>query len=339
MEQLPAKPHVTKAREHFNKGRESYIGFCVELAAAYREGEATQEELGVEFDMERRSISNAIAVGNDERIASNTSKLPNSQHALYLLTTLPDDAFEELAKPDTTQAKIKEWKAAQQPPKPKAIPAPAPTPEPEQPEEQEMKKFDTGVIMIQTGLVKNGGHSKLVAVRKEMRERFGDGIFETAAKFRAACVQFALMKNPDDAEKAQQDADESRRQLPDSWQKKFDKALAARIEIEIADMHKQFDEQLREAREQLEIKLQEAEAERQAAFQYRLGIDSHMTMDEFKLVRSCLHPDRAPEDQRDKFNKAFSIFNRLEKTVNTKAPISILRRHGWEKASPFYKAP
>ena len=72
-----------------------------------------------------------------------------------------------------------------------------------------------------------------------------------------------MIANP---EKAKQDADDLKNQLPESWQKKFDKALAARIAVEIADMQRQFEEQLREAKEQLAVKLEEAEAERAAAF-------------------------------------------------------------------------
>lgn len=41
-----------------------------------------------------------------------------------------------------------------------------------------------------------------------------------------------------------------------------------------------------------------------------------MTQEEFNLVRGCLHPDRAPEDQREKFAKAFQIFNRLAQHVD-----------------------
>lgn len=76
----------------------------------------------------------------------------------------------------------------------------------------------------------------------------------------------------------------------------------------------------------------EAEAERDLARKIRYGIDSHMTHDEFLLIRSCLHPDRHP-DQQEKFGKAFEVFNRLEQTVNTKAPLAHLEKRGWAKAS------
>jgi hypothetical protein len=62
-----------------------------------------------------------------------------------------------------------------------------------------------------------------------------------------------------------------------------------------------------------------------------------MTMDDFRLIRGCLHPDRARDDEeRAKLNKAFEKFNRLEKQVNKYLPISELRKTGWDKKSPYY---
>jgi len=66
------------------------------------------------------------------------------------------------------------------------------------------------------------------------------------------------------------------------------------------------------------------------------GFHTIMTLDQFKLVRSCLHPDRT-DIQTRKLSEAFAIFNKLEQCVNKKLPIAILRRHGWETYSPFYK--
>ena len=37
-----------------------------------------------------------------------------------------------------------------------------------------------------------------------------------------------------------------------------------------------------------------------------------MTESEYKLVLNCLHPDRAPEDKRDRYGRAFDIAKRLE---------------------------
>lgn len=51
--------------------------------------------------------------------------------------------------------------------------------------------------------------------------------------------------------------------------------------------------------------------------------------EEYRLVRACLHPDRAPEDRKPTFTKAFDIFTRLEKSVNRDMPIELRKKHGW----------
>lgn len=44
-----------------------------------------------------------------------------------------------------------------------------------------------------------------------------------------------------------------------------------------------------------------------------------LTLDEFKLVRSCLHPDR--DVSKEKLNKAFALFNKLEILFNKQAAL------------------
>jgi hypothetical protein len=41
------------------------------------------------------------------------------------------------------------------------------------------------------------------------------------------------------------------------------------------------------------------------------GLKGFMTRDEFRLILNCLHPDRAPEDRRERFAEAFAVMNRL----------------------------
>jgi hypothetical protein len=81
----------------------------------------------------------------------------------------------------------------------------------------------------------------------------------------------------------------------------------------------------------------ELDAELEAQRKIRMRLDGYMTQEEFNLIRGCLHPDKQPEDQSERFNKALEIFLRLKDTVNTKAPIEVLRAHGWEKVSPYYR--
>ena len=60
-----------------------------------------------------------------------------------------------------------------------------------------------------------------------------------------------------------------------------------------------------------------------------------MSLEEFQIVRSVLHPDRAPPDRVEKYARAFQIFARLEATVNWNLPASALRACGWELGAPF----
>ena len=59
-------------------------------------------------------------------------------------------------------------------------------------------------------------------------------------------------------------------------------------------------------------------------------VDCFMSREEFRLVLSCLHPDKQPEERRDRYNKAFDIIKRMEKEVSPQTPIEVLRMRGWE---------
>ena len=103
----------------YAKGQQAYIEFGQALAKI----NATQEAIADRYDMSQGSIAKLLVVGADSRIIRITNKLlPRSTEALYLLTTLDDVAFEELAKPDTTQAKILEHKRRLKAPEPVTTP-------------------------------------------------------------------------------------------------------------------------------------------------------------------------------------------------------------------------
>ncbi len=72
----------------------------------------------------------------------------------------------------------------------------------------------------------------------------------------------------------------------------------------------------------------EVEEEKQRVQKISQGLTPIMTQDDFKMIRSLLHPDRHPEDV-EKYNKAFEVFNRLLETINPNMPISVLRKRGW----------
>jgi hypothetical protein len=336
-----------RADKAFNKGIEAYIEFGQELVALNAEG-TTQEEIGQRYQMSRTNVAYAICVGSDQRIVGNTNNLPKSQHSLYLLTTLDDAGFEKLAKPDTTQADIKAYKQAQQPPKPKAIPAPKAEPAEEPKQENDMKKnsysFREEIASVWPGYV-NLSNDDSRAMKEALLAINPDILLpENIELLKTESRRYAIQFSKKFKEQEEQRAKEMRDALPAKEQSKFERAVLAQVDVIVADLRRQLEDALKEDRAKVQAELDEAytlkqaaKAEHEAAIEYRCGIDSHMTMEEFQLVRNCLHPDRAPEGKRDRYTRAFDIFNRLEKTVNTKAPLSILRRHGWEKASPFYK--
>lgn len=74
---------------------------------------------------------------------------------------------------------------------------------------------------------------------------------------------------------------------------------------------------------------------RQQLMDARASVDRMMTYEEFKIVRGLLHPDRYPDDLKERAGKAFDIFNRLEKCVNPNIGVAELRKRGWEHLSPY----
>lgn len=106
----------------------------------------------------------------------------------------------------------------------------------------------------------------------------------------------------------------------------------------IAKIEKRTDEQLQseraaleEQRAHLNAREQEVRASHEKAGKMLAGITPIMTQEDFKMIRSLLHPDRHPEDA-EKYNKAFTIFNRLLETINPNIPIAVKRKSGWANA-------
>lgn len=60
-----------------------------------------------------------------------------------------------------------------------------------------------------------------------------------------------------------------------------------------------------------------------------------LSFDEYRLVRSCLHPDRAPPDRVERFTEAFAIFQRFEAAANAALPVADLRARGWDHIAPY----
>jgi len=82
----------------------------------------------------------------------------------------------------------------------------------------------------------------------------------------------------------------------------------------------------------------DAKAANDAASDLLMSVQVKMTQDEFNIVRGCLHPDKQPESEQAKFSRAFEIFNRLKPVIPKGIPLDALRKAGWEKAHPRYRA-
>jgi len=78
----------------------------------------------------------------------------------------------------------------------------------------------------------------------------------------------------------------------------------------------------------------EARLDREAAAAALAGIETHMTQEEFNLVRACLHPDK-PDRSIEQLTRAFNIFNRLERTVALHKGVAYLRTKKWNIVNPF----
>ena len=114
-------------------------------------------------------------------------------------------------------------------------------------------------------------------------------------------------------------------------------AERAELEAERRKVRAKIDEQFKDEQARLDQAQAAALAE---ATRYRLlcsEVDSHMTREDYKFVRSCLHSDKHPAAELEKWDKAFLIFRQLEKWVDAKQPLDELRSKGWETISKRFK--
>ena len=101
------------------------------------------------------------------------------------------------------------------------------------------------------------------------------------------------------------------------------------IEAEVQRRVTQEREELARLRAKLHATEKEAQEERERLRELRMNLDGLMTEEEYRLIRGCLHPDRAPEDRKPTFGRAFDIFSRLEKSVNRDMPAELRKQRGW----------
>ena len=95
-----------------------------------------------------------------------------------------------------------------------------------------------------------------------------------------------------------------------------------------AELEQEYRDEMDAERAKVLALQKEAQADRDKAKAMLQGITPIMTQEEFKMIRSLLHPDRHPEDS-ERYNRAFEIFNRLLTTIDPNIPIAVKRKRGW----------
>jgi hypothetical protein len=118
--------------------------------------------------------------------------------------------------------------------------------------------------------------------------------------------------------------DAVRAEVTAQLQAQFDERVQQAADARVAERTARLDRWEQELRE-LELRLRARQA----------TVVELMSYEEFQLIRSVLHPDRAPADRADKYARAFQIFQRLEATANPNSSAAVLRQCGWEHLAPF----
>lgn len=110
-----------------------------------------------------------------------------------------------------------------------------------------------------------------------------------------------------------------REEFTESQQAKIARAVKRESAAELAKLRKSYWEEVsaqvvkgtKAAREHYEQEIQEAQSAKESYEVRTRGLVMFMTEEEYRLLLNCLHPDRAPEDRRERFTKAFAILQRL----------------------------
>ena len=107
------------------------------------------------------------------------------------------------------------------------------------------------------------------------------------------------------------------------------------IEAEVRERFAKENERVNERYRRVDEQRQQLDALAEAVSERARTVAGYMTLEEFKLVRSCLHGDR--EATKERKDKAFKIMERMKSHVNPLIPIKSLREMGWEDIAPAYK--
>lgn len=109
---------------------------------------------------------------------------------------------------------------------------------------------------------------------------------------------------------------EARAELQRRWSDELRNGIEAGVAAKLTD-----------ARARLEQATEERDIEKQRYSDLSARLDRWMTQDEFRLVAGCLHSDRQTEQERERYDRAFAIFRRLQVHVHTWA--ANRKANGW----------
>lgn len=290
-----------KADAAFQKGIDAYIEWGQEMAKLNEAGH-TQQELGGRYHCAQSQIGQAIKVGSDPRIICNTDNLPKDKTVLYMLSTLDDKDFEEIARPDLRQHEIKEYKKAKKAPK--------------EPRGEGYRAMAQRHGLLST----NAGPG----TRKKLREDLSDIAGFDVSKYQktpeeSAAVEDAMlvMVARKQAQSGELPPDVPRESLTKKDQKALDKALA-RLQAEFQqEVAKETEKRLADARERkLHAAQQQAKSAQELRDVWKARVDSckaflHLFQDNWRTVASSVHPDR-PERTREQLEKASAAMNKMK---------------------------
>lgn len=150
-------------------------------------------------------------------------------------------------------------------------------------------------------------------VRAKMREAFGQlpGAFRVPSPEADAFVQKYITTFAPPLK---------REPLPERDEAKVKRA----IDIELASLRRGASEALESAVRERTVEIakdygkltDEARVERERFEALTSDLRSFMTLEEYRLILNCLHPDRAPEDRRERFAQAFAVMKRVGKVFD-----------------------
>ena len=276
-------------------------------------------------------ISKAIAIGEHAEKFLTKKLLPVSELVLYELTTLDDDGFRLLCKPDTTQATIKEYKDMKK--------------APDANEHAGMVKLPAfATLATSIGALKpaaGGVHTQEAlaafesAYGKPYPKKGSAKVFVTDAEMEAIKAVLLLQAK---SKTTKEVITEASADLKPSAKQKLDKAIAVaaaaqRVEL-LAQMQKQvaevkvvYEEKAKHLDTVVYPELMETKAEVEAELtrvqhQRSLSANTHITGEEFQFLLQATHPDKfdsyGDPQLTAKMQKVFAILQKLAPALNTK---------------------